>query len=197
MTTPANGGGAGGRSQRRLRNLLLDRRFQLKYTAMLLALSLAISCALGFLLLQQLAESSRMLALEAELDPEFAARLATSDQRLVTGLVAALLVFNGFLALGGILVTHRMAGPIYVFGRHLTTLAAGRFPKVRALRRGDEFVDVSARLAEAVTALEARERHELEALEAVVAEATGEGGLSEARRAELSRLVAEKRARLA
>ncbi len=57
-----------GRKQRRMSNLLLDWRFQLKYTGMIVALSSIISAGLGFFLVRQMRENSRMLALESELE---------------------------------------------------------------------------------------------------------------------------------
>ena len=39
----------GDRRQRKLKNYLLDRRFQLKYTGMVLCVTVAVACVLGYL----------------------------------------------------------------------------------------------------------------------------------------------------
>lgn len=139
---------------RRIQNLLLKRGFQLKYTGMVVGLSVVLSIALGSFLLLQVRENSRMLRLEAEFDPVFAEQIARSDVSITVTLVGALLLFNVVLALVSIAVTHRMAGPVFVIERYLDTLADGRLPQMRQLRRGDEFTELWASLHRLVDAEE-------------------------------------------
>jgi hypothetical protein len=195
MTT-RNVSTAGGRRNRRMSNYLLDRRFQLKYVSMILALSGLISVALGSFLVQQMRENTRMLQLDAELDPVFQEQLAEADATSVLVLVGALVLFNLALGVGAVVVTHRMAGPIFVFRRYLGMLADGRIPRVRALRKGDEFADVLERLQEAVSSVEARARADLELAQRVRAMSEAEPPDTGAIRAELDRWAQAKRALL-
>jgi len=71
------------------------------------------------------------------------------------------------LALGllGVVVTHRVAGPVYVMSHYMTVLATGRYPRMRTLRRGDElkrFFQVFIHAVDAVKAREARHAAVLE-----------------------------------
>lgn len=189
-----HGSTAGGRRHRRLGNYLLDRGFQLKYVAMILGLSLVISFALGVFLVDQMRENSRMLQLDAELDPVFQEQLARADTEAVLVLAGGLVLFNVVLALGAVVVTHRMAGPIFVFRRYLRMLAEGRIPEVRALRRGDEFADVLEDLRRTVQAVERGFEADLE-LSARIRAALASGAgpdVSEVER-ELDRFEASRR----
>ena len=77
--------------------MLLNRRFQLKYTGMIVGLSTIISMFLGFLLIDTIRENSRMLQLEADFDEVFQAQLAQDDAQIVLVMVAAFVVFNVLL----------------------------------------------------------------------------------------------------
>lgn len=179
-----------GRRQRRMGNLLLNRKFQLKYTGMIVALSAAISVALGFFIIEQLRVNSRMLQLDAELDVVFQEQLAQSDAKVVLYLVGALLAFNVVLALGAIFVTHRMAGPIFVFRRYVRMLGEGQIPQVRRLRRGDEFRELIDTVQTAVASIEVRTRREIDLLERVTTAIDADA--AEAKR-EVQALLEQKR----
>lgn len=182
-----------GRKQRRMTNLLLNRRFQLKYTGMIVGLSTIISIALGFFLVEKIRENSRMLQLDAELDAVFQEQLAQSDAKVIAYLVGALLLFNVLLGLGAIFVTHRMAGPIFVFRRYVRMLGEGRIPHVRRLRRGDEFRELIDTVQTAAEAIAVQTREEIEVLSRVQ-EAVAGGDAAVA--TDLERLIAKKRASL-
>ena len=101
------------------------------------------------------------------------------------------LVMSLVLSLVGLLVTHRVAGPMRVLRAQLRRLAEGAFPRWRPLRSHDELRDIFGEFHATVDALRRREHEELSALESALA--TGAG--SEAR-ATLDGLAAAKRARL-
>lgn len=154
----------GQRRHRRVSNYLLNRSFQLKYVGMILGLSIAISFGLGFFLVDQMRENSRMLMLDAEMDPVFQEQLARSDAESMLVLVGALLLFNLALGIGALVVTHRLAGPMFVFRRYLRMLAEGKIPNIRALRKGDEFEDVLQEMKNTVQAVEQGMRQDLESV---------------------------------
>ncbi len=154
----------GQRRHRRVSNYLLNRSFQLKYVGMILGLSIAISFGLGFFLVDQMRENSRMLMLDAEMDPVFQEQLARSDAESMLVLVGALLAFNLVLGVGALVVTHRLAGPMFVFRRYLRMLAEGKIPNIRALRKGDEFEDVLQEMKNTVQAVEQGMRQDLESV---------------------------------
>jgi hypothetical protein len=183
-----------GRKHRKLRNLLLDRKFQLKYTAMIVGVSSLISVVLGVFLMSTVRENSRMLKLEAEFDDVLQAQLADADAHIVWVLVGAFILFNLVLAAICVFITHRMAGPIFVVVRHLRAIGEGRLPRVRKLRKGDEFVELVDTLTEAIQSIAKRTREEIEAIERALG-ALGDGK-DEAKR-ELTTLLEGKRTMLA
>ncbi|MCK6547338.1 hypothetical protein L6R52_15925 [Myxococcota bacterium] len=187
-----------GRKNRRWHNLLLDRRFQLKYTAMIVGVATLVSTVLGVFLLRTVRESSRMLKLEAEFDAVLQAQLAESDARVAWALVGAFLAFNVVLAILAVMITHRMAGPIFVMGRYVRELGQGRLPRVRKLRKGDEFVELVDAMSEAVVELEARTRTELASIDKALEALAGEhGAAAESARRELAVIAEQKRRMLA
>jgi hypothetical protein len=69
----------------------------------------------------------------------------------------------------GVLLTHRVAGPIYVMSHYISILAQGRYPIMRPLRRGDELKPFFERFQSAIEALRHRESEEVEALSTAIA----------------------------
>lgn len=63
-----------------------------------------------------------------------------------------------------IFMTHRICGPLSVMAGYLVDLRNGRFPKLRALRRKDEFKDFYATFADTVDALKSDRQVQLDAL---------------------------------
>jgi methyl-accepting chemotaxis protein len=61
-----------------------------------------------------------------------------------------------FALMTGLLMTHRMAGPIHNFKRELLRIAEGEAPRPIRVRSGDEFADVALALNAALEALWAR-----------------------------------------
>jgi methyl-accepting chemotaxis protein len=157
-----------GKKQRKLRHLLLNRRFQLKYTFMIVGVATLISIVLGVFLMETIRESSRMLKLEAEFDAVLQAQLADSDTRVLLVMIGAFFVFIVMLAALSVFITHRMAGPIFVMGRYVRELGEGKLPKVRRLRKGDEFVELVDTMSKTVESLVARTRREVDSMEHVL-----------------------------
>jgi methyl-accepting chemotaxis protein len=179
--------------ERKLKNYLLNRPFQLKYTAMVVGLSSLLSVGLGFFVVQQSRENSRMLRLEAQMDPAFQELLYDSDLRFMVGLVLSLLVFNGALFIGSILMTHRMAGPVFVLGRYVRMVAEGKLPLMRNLRRSDEFHDLHASVQQMVHTLETQAKADIAVLEEALAALPDDAPARE----EVARALEEKRERVA
>jgi hypothetical protein len=74
----------------------------------------------------------------------------------------------GALALFGVLVTHRVAGPVYVMSHYIGVLAKGRYPIMRQLRKSDELRDFFHRFQDALETLRSRETAEAVDLEEAV-----------------------------
>jgi hypothetical protein len=72
------------------------------------------------------------------------------------------------LAFWGLVVTHRVSGPLYVLARYLRELSEGRYPDLRPLRRHDELQDFFAAFEDAIHHLRDRDEALLAELQGAV-----------------------------
>ena len=210
-----------GRHQRRLRNYLLDRRFQLKYSGYFVAIAVVLSVALGLILWrtskellrqseqvvergQAVVEEGRKVSEVVKMnivadpvygdDPALKAAFEEGDrdyteklraeQRQLQGqsqslarqhsaatwvLVIALALFVVFVGLAGIVVTHKVAGPVFKMKRQILEVGQGRLKIPSRLRRGDELVEFFQAFDTMVHSLRERQTSEIELLEEAIA----------------------------
>ena len=146
------------------RRYLVDRGFQLKYAIFMAAAGLLVAVVFGLWLHQAHAQATALLAP----DPETRALVERSDRLLLAafGVIAVLLA--AALALLGVVITHRVAGPVFVMGHYLEVLAAGRFPRMRTLRRSDELKGFFKTFLDAVDQMKVREARHAAVLEDAV-----------------------------
>jgi HAMP domain-containing protein len=178
-----------GKPKRRIRNFLLDKRFQLKYTLAVVAISAVISAGLGYFLYQAHRESSRVASLDdPDLDGALRSVLLDEDRKVLfvlAGFLGGLVLCLGAV---GIVATHKIAGPAYAMRRTMSAIADGKLPTVRALRKHDELQAVGNELKRMADNLREREETELKALKAAL-----EGSPAE----QLKELIRQKEERLA
>lgn len=148
---------------RKRRTYLVDRAFQLKYTLVLAAWGMGLVVLFGFWVWRAHQQ------FEAAIAPAGAPPVA----RVASGVPWTLLAVGVVLAVGlgyvGFLMSHRIAGPVYVMGRDLRLLAQGHFPNQRSLRHADELKSLFALFRSAVDALREREEQRTQLLEQVLA----------------------------
>jgi nitrogen fixation/metabolism regulation signal transduction histidine kinase len=227
VTAPA----AGGRHQRRLKNYLLDRHFQLKYTGYLVAIAVVLSAALGIILWrtsqaviaqskEAVSQGEQVVSLGREVvteskkvsavvqmnivkDPEYAddpalaeafktdaekqderlkkqqdalesqaaalkkqsADLAQRQTTMLTTLTVVLLLLVIGIGMAGIVVTHRVAGPIFKMKRQIRDVGEGHLKIPGKLRKGDELVEFFEAFDQMVRSLRARQEHEIKLLD--------------------------------
>ncbi len=218
---------AGGRRQRKVRNFLLDRGFQLKYAGYLVAIAFLLSASLGVVLWrtseavvdqsrQNVARGEEIVTLGKEVvsesrkvsavvqmnivkDPIYqdnpdllaafegdakaqddrlaaqqaglerqrqalatdAARLERFQRTMLFTLVGVLALLVLALGAAGIVVTHKVAGPLFKMKRHLADIAAGNFATPGSLRKGDELVDFFQALRDMIDSLRGRTEEQL------------------------------------
>ena len=154
--------------KRSVRNFLLDKRFQLKYTLAVVLVSSVISAGLGYFLYDAHRESSKVASLDLEdddgLDNALSAELAAEDRKVLIylGVFLGGLVFC--LGTIGIIATHKIAGPAYSMRRTLAMIADGRIPRVRELRKGDELKEVAIELKRMTDELRLKEETDIKNL---------------------------------
>lgn len=144
----------------RRRTVLLDRGFQLRYSLLLATLGAAAVALLG-----ALAYQVHVTAAGSEPSDQMSA----AGQTLLWLTLLGALGTAAVLGLFGLLLTHRVAGPVHVMGLYMAALAAGRYPRLRPLRKGDELRHFFERFREAVDRIRSREADEARALSHVVA----------------------------
>lgn len=230
-TVPAAGSG---RHQRQLRNLLLDRHFQLKYSGYLVAIAVVLSVSLGLILWrtsqavivqsrQAVAQAEQVVTLGREVvtesqkvsavvqmnivkDPVYSdnpalldafktdaahqddrlkrqqqqlesqaqtlkhhsASLAQQQNTMLVSLCVLLTVLVLGIGFAGIVVTHKVAGPIYKMKRQIREVGEGRLVIPGKLRKGDELVDFFDAFDHMVKNLRARQEHEIALLDAAM-----------------------------
>ncbi len=247
------------RSQRKLRNFLLDPRFQLKWTGYLMAVTLLVGGALSMLLWrtgreaisesqaavasaqeavqvgQQVLKKSQDLSAVVKMNiaekysdnPELGKLFTTEAQKgdevllarqkkfeqdaahllsqsteishqqhlLDLTLGGSLLMLALVIGCMGIVVTHKIAGPIYKMKRQFHDLAEGHLRMPSPLRKGDELGSFFAAFEGMVQSLRDRQEREIRRVEEIlrsVRENPTDPGLPE----ELSKLRAEMQAEL-
>lgn len=142
-----------GRQKRRLVPVV-DARFQWKYTLLITSLGVGITAIMGAFLYSKYVEATRLL----ELSERFRGEVARSDQIFLFYLIVLVLLMATALTVGGIIVTHRISGPLFLVARYLDAIADGRYPDMRPLRKGDELHEFFAAFEGAVDVMKARDR---------------------------------------
>jgi len=147
------------------RTYLVDRGFQLRYALILALAGAALALFCGLWLHQAHAQATELLPLDAEVR----ALVERGDHQLLGALLAIAALMALALGVLGVIITHRVAGPVLVLTRHVAALGRGEIPHVRALRRGDELQGLFRLLAEGTEALRERERRHADLLDEVAA----------------------------
>jgi nitrogen fixation/metabolism regulation signal transduction histidine kinase len=158
-----------GAPKRQLRNYLLDKRFQLKYTGMVVGVTLVVASILGALAYQESKGQTEamqvQLAMQPDLDPQAVASLEAfgkeRDRQILASIIAGIGVLTVALGLTGIVITHKMVGPAYKIRMLLRTVASGQLKVSGSLRKGDELQDVFAAFNDMVQDLRARQAAEI------------------------------------
>jgi hypothetical protein len=143
------------------RRFLVDRGFQLKYALFMAFAGLIVAGIFGFWLHQAHAQAIALL----RPDDKTRALIEQSDGLLMAAFAGIALLLAAALGLLGVVITHRVAGPVFVMGHYLTVLSQGRFPRMRTLRRSDELKAFFQVFIDAVEAMKKREARHVAALE--------------------------------
>ncbi len=165
---------------------VVDRRFQLKYTGLLVLFGGGIMAAFGYAVWREVLINSDLLegkrieqGLLGGKQPgalplaDFHDQLLSADHRMLAIILLASLAVAVTLGLLGILITHRIAGPVLVLSRYAEALAEGTYPPMRALRKNDELKEYFEVFRRAVDRLKERDAAELADLEAIASEVSG------------------------
>lgn len=177
--------------KRLLRNYLLDARFQLKYTGMVVVVTALVTGGtgtwLGYEAYRYSTGMSEMLLIQQggvaeQLDDELHQLMEDESRQrdlevrnqIVLGVVALVVILVLALGFTGIVVTHKVVGPAYKLKLQLGDVANGNLNIQGGFRKGDELQDVGEAFKSMVTALRDRQEEEIADLEKILEAVKGE-----------------------
>jgi nitrogen fixation/metabolism regulation signal transduction histidine kinase len=105
-----------------------------------------------------------------------AAGLVGQRKVMLTSLFGGLALLVVLIGFGGIIVTHRVAGPIYKMKMNLKAVADGHLRVPSPLRQGDELVDFFETYRSMVIALRGRQEEEIQRIEKAIAALEAKAG---------------------
>ena len=163
----------GDKTQRKVRNYLIDRRFQLKYTGMVLLVTVSVAGGLGHVAYQFSQGQTESLTAYMAAQPDLSADTATDleqfarqeDRKVRNRIVIGVLLLTLALGFTGIIVTHRVVGPAYRMRRLFEHVGDGKFEVNTGIRKGDELQELFHSFAEMVESLRDQRGEEIEQLE--------------------------------
>jgi hypothetical protein len=162
--------------KRSLRNYLLNLRYQMKYTLTIVGISLVLTGGLGYVVISKAHEASRVVQVRA-MDPtdELAQQLVTQFAANDRVMMVVLIIFGAVLCLVltayGIVITHKVAGPLYKVTLYLQKMRDGKMSQVYNLRKGDELVEFFGHFKDAHDAMRKRIQDDVALLEDAIAAA--------------------------
>lgn len=160
--------------KRHMRNYLLDKGFQLKWTAIVVVVNVGICLALGVPLYRTVsAASDQLLAKdmgEPALTPAAMKVLETQNAQDKNQTILALVVLLGILVVCStllwIFLTHRIAGPMYKIRSIFHRVNADHLEVNTSFRKGDEFEAVLLEFNAMMGRLADGRRADIQAIEA-------------------------------
>ena len=170
--------------QRKLSNYLLDKSLQLRYILLVTILSALISGALGYMIYDQRRTASESIerdlqaltqadASRQEFEDHVASVLESDDQALIYKMVAVgfglVIILSAYL----VIMTHKVAGPLFKVSSYFEQMSEGRLGVVTPLRRGDMLQDFYGDFKSMHESLRARSQAELAIMERTLAELRG------------------------
>ena len=162
--------------QRKLSNYMLDKSLQLRYVLLVTILSAVIAGALGYMIYDQRRTASESIerdlqaltqadASHQEFQEQVASGLESDDQALVYKMVAVGFALVVILSAYLVIMTHKVAGPLFKVSMYFDHMADGRLGTVTPLRRGDMLQDFFGDFKAMHESLRARAQTDVEAME--------------------------------
>ncbi|MFI5308569.1 MAG: hypothetical protein ACHQ53_14515 [Polyangiales bacterium] len=169
---------------RKLRNYLLEPKFQLKYTSMVVGVTVLVASVLGYHAYQYSKGQTDMIRVDRAAhanteDKDFFDSLdryaRDEDRKVLTAILGGIGVLALALGLTGIVVTHRLVGPAYRLRQLLKHVAEGHIRAAGKLRKHDELQHVFEAFQTMVTNLRVSREQDIEAVERALEAATKAG----------------------
>jgi len=171
-----------------MKNYLIDRRYQLGWVARVALVVTIIVAIMGYFLYDTLSESIEMMAIQAmeaaALTEDAQAAIISHGQKdkFITGVVLAATLIGLVVVLSvlTIVVTHKVAGPVYKLKRLLGSVDGTHLQLWEKLRKGDELHDVFEEFAAMLRRLREARHLDIQRLESIIASLEQRGVTGEA-----------------
>jgi hypothetical protein len=187
--------------KRKVKNYLLDVGLQLRYTATIVVIAVVLTAILGHRIYQATQDTSKVILWTGLVDPataqELQSQFAQSDRTVLFGIIGFGIILVLSISGVGILLTHKVAGPLYKISSFFGRIRDNKLgPAPAKLRKGDELQDFYSTFREMHQAIRGRVEEDVKVLEGTLAaiEATPEGKSANVQRAieELRQLCKRK-----
>src|SRR6478609_675593 len=160
--------------KRKVRSYLLDVGLQLRYTATIVVVAIFLTAGLGFKMYQATRDVSKVILWTSLVDPasadELQAQFANSDRVVLWGIVGFGVVLILSISAVGILITHKVAGPLYKIATFFGRVRDNRLgPAPANLRKGDELQEFYGHFKEMHVAIRSRTEDDVRVLGNAVA----------------------------
>ncbi|MGC9043389.1 MAG: hypothetical protein ACP5KG_05985 [Myxococcota bacterium] len=159
----------------RRKQFLINRAFQIKYTVIIAVIGIIIAVLWGTLFYKASKENSQQMLMLVQMDPNLSSmtdiikeKLAAEDSKIMFYLIAFILAIFLSLVIWGILITHRIAGPIFIISRYVDSITDGKIPETRPLRKKDELKEFFEKFNRMLEALKERENIDIVAINDVL-----------------------------
>jgi len=129
--------------RRKMRNYLLDVGLQVRYTMTIVIVAVFLTAGLGYKMYQATRDISKVIELSGMADPtvanELRGQFAASDRWVLWGIVGFGVVLVISITAVGILITHKVAGPLFKIAAFFGRVKENRLGAIpQSLRKGDE-----------------------------------------------------------
>jgi hypothetical protein len=155
--------------KRKVRNYLLDVGLQLRYTATIVIVAVFLTAGLGFKMYEATRDVSKVILWTSLVDPSSAAELqaqfSNSDRVVLWTIIGFGVVLVFSVSAVGILITHKVAGPLHKIASLFGRVRENRMgPAPASLRKGDELQEFYSTFREMHQALRARVEEDVRVL---------------------------------
>jgi len=168
--------------KRKVKNYLIDVGLQLRYTATIVIVAVVLTIILGIRIYQATQDTSKVILWTGLVDPATAQELQTqfaqSDRTVVWGIIGFGIILVLSIGGVGILLTHKVAGPLYKISSFFGRIRDNRLgPAPAKLRKGDELQNFYLSFRDMHQAIRGRVEDDVRVLEGALTaiEATPEG----------------------
>jgi hypothetical protein len=155
--------------KRKVKNYLLDVGLQLRYTATIVVIAVVLTAILGHRIYQATQDTSKVILWTGLVDPataqELQSQFAQSDRTVMFGIIGFAIILVLSISGVGILLTHKVAGPLYKISSFFGRIRDNRLgPAPAKLRKGDELQDFYLSFREMHTAIRGRTEEDVRVL---------------------------------